>query len=496
MADERGSEQQGDHQDQPRTKHDGLRLRAGRDQVSSKGLTRRRFLQTTAAGAAGMIIAPYILKSPAAHAAARGARVVRAFHAGATSGWDTVNQEPVDLMVHAAIRALTGHEETGAAWKSLFPGINNTHKVAIKINLACGDVPTHPEVVNAIIDGLLMMDLGGQQLPEEQIIVWDFDNPFFCPQTGYTPNWGGPGVQYVGTDHPSVGYDSQTFVIDHPLNTHSYHQFSKIIIDHCDYMINASVIKDHSESGITFSLKNLYGTVNGISTSYQMHLSGTYGDGHTRGEPGLARFLRDDLGDKTKLYIIDGTFGLYNGGPGYIPPYHTPPNWAYNSVIVGIDPVATDRIGTIKINEERAKHGLGALNPSMLPAAAGDPYYLGTDDPELIDLIELNVEPGADVPGSSLGSKAVALLAPYPNPAGGACTLRFHCATESHAELVIVDVRGSVVRRVADAHFTAGMHRFHWDGCDDRGRALPSGIYFCKLRTGLGTRRQRVVFIR
>jgi uncharacterized protein (DUF362 family) len=429
----------------------------------------------------------------------RNSKIVRTYHPDATTGWDTVNQEPVDMMVHRAIRELTGIGDTSMAWKSLFPGLTVEKKVGIKINLACGDVPTHPEVVNSIIDGLLMIDLDGQQLPEEHIYVWDADNQFFCAQTGYQQNFGGPGVQYVGTNHPSVGYDeSLVFTIDHPpARSQTTHHPSKIISQFCDYLINAAVIKDHNDSGVTLDLKNTYGSFDGIPV-WEMHQSAQWGDGHTRGEPELNRVLRDELGDKTKLFMIDATYGLYDGGPGYTPPWHTPPNWIYNSVLVGFDPVACDRIGTEKINEERANpehEVLPPYDPSHIHAAAGPPYNLGTDLLEEIDLVEIDASDPAGIADNSLGPRGVALLSAYPNPARGRCTVRFHCAAEVNAEIVITDVSGAVVRRFGEARCGPGLHRFRWDGKNQSGRMLPSGTYFCRLRSPGVVRMERIVLI-
>ena len=459
-------------------------------------ITRRRFLGQAAVGMAGLAVGPHAFVPRSSHAGGRGTKIVRAYHPDATTGWE-VNQEPVDMMVHAAVRELTGIGHPGMAWKSLFPGITVNKRIGIKINLSCGDVPTHPEVVNAIIDGLLMMDLDGEQLPENHIIVWDLDNAFFCAQTGYTANYGGEGVQYYGTDHPLCGHDlSLSFFIEHPNDYISEHHPSKIISQRTDYMINAAVIKDHSDAGVTFCLKNNYGSFDNINI-WPMHVSGTYGDGHTRGEPELNRVLRDELGDKTKLFLIDCTLGLYDGGPGYIPPYHTPPNWVYNSVLIGTDPVALDRIGTIKINEERYKHGITTpLNPSHVYTAAQDPYNLGTDDPDQIDLVEIDASLAEEVIEGSGGLHGVALLAPFPNPARDGCTLRFRSARESEVEVMVTDVSGSVVRRIAAGSFGAGLHRFRWDGCDDRGHRLSSGTYFCHLKTGDGIQRHRVVALR
>jgi flagellar hook assembly protein FlgD len=42
------------------------------------------------------------------------------------------------------------------------------------------------------------------------------------------------------------------------------------------------------------------------------------------------------------------------------------------------------------------------------------------------------------------------------------------------------------VRRLADGAFTQGAHTAHWDGTDERGRSVPSGTYFARLRDGTG----------
>ncbi len=456
----------------------------------NKDLSRRSFLKSTAIGAAGLFAAPRILSSGEAKASERGVKVVRTFHEGATTGAYTVNQEPVDQMVHIAIRELTGIGDTGEAWKSLFPGITSTNTVAIKINLACGDVPTHPEIVNAIIDGLRMMDLDGNQLPEENIIVWDHDTAFMCNQTGYSVNYGGPGVQYYGTDYSGVGFDySQAYDIEHSSTT-TTHYVSKIISQGCDYLINAAVMKDHDNwAGITMCLKNHYGSFSHIYDA-AMH-----GNNYASGIPALSMILRDLLGDKIKLNLIDATYCLCDGGPGYTPPYHTPSNWTYNSLLVSTDPVAVDRIGTIKINEERSSRGLGLLNPDHLPSAAGAPYFLGTDDPSSIELVEINAATQA-VPEEPLPAQHVNLQAPFPNPVGGSCTLRFACAVESDVKLAITDPSGRIVSRITEKRFPSGSFRFNWHGRDDKGRLVPSGTYFCRLETADKVMHKPLVVVR
>lgn len=43
------------------------------------------------------------------------------------------------------------------------------------------------------------------------------------------------------------------------------------------------------------------------------------------------------------------------------------------------------------------------------------------------------------------------------------------------------DLAGRKVRQLASSTFAAGRHEVAWDGCDDHGRALPAGVYACRV---------------
>lgn len=471
-------------QHRPRTEHDHV---DPPETCGKSGLSRRGFLKRTAVGTAGLVAGSRLIKPARAQ---RTSKVVRTYHPDATTGWTQVNQEPVNEMTARMIRELTGIHDLGEAWKSIFPGITPDKTIGIKISLACGDVPTHPQIVNAIIDGLLAMDLGGQSLPPENIVVWDRITSRLCAQTGYVVNFGGPGVQYYGTDY--VGFDlSRTCTIQHAGGATSDHHPSLILSEICDYIINAAVIKDHDDyAAVTFTLKNWFGGFDNIGIT-QTHYAN-----FTTAIPHLSMYIRDELNDKIRLQLVDGTYGLYDGGPGYVPPYHTPPNWIYNSILASFDTVAVDRICTIKLNEKRIEMGLGPLDPSHVTSAGGAPYYLGETDPANIDLVEIDASQSQSVPEREVHAGGVHLMAPFPNPARESVTLRFRCPAPSEAELTIVDATGAIVRRVARGHYAAGLHTFTWDGRDGSGRRLPSSAYFCRLKTPRGAHQKQILLVR
>lgn len=76
-------------------------------------------------------------------------------------------------------------------------------------------------------------------------------------------------------------------------------------------------------------------------------------------------------------------------------------------------------------------------------------------------------------------------LAPnYPNPFNPETTIRYQVARSVKVNITIYNVLGQKVRTLLDASKPAGAHRVVWNGKDERGMSLPTGMYFYKMRAG------------
>ncbi len=80
----------------------------------------------------------------------------------------------------------------------------------------------------------------------------------------------------------------------------------------------------------------------------------------------------------------------------------------------------------------------------------------------------------ATTPSRAQGAR---LLPNVPNPFNPRTTLRFSLARAERVRLAIVDARGRQVRQLLDATLPAGNHESVWNGADDSGRAVASGVY-------------------
>ncbi len=72
----------------------------------------------------------------------------------------------------------------------------------------------------------------------------------------------------------------------------------------------------------------------------------------------------------------------------------------------------------------------------------------------------------------------------YPNPFNPSTEICFDIPKPSFVSLDIYDVLGRLVTTLIDEQLTAGSKRVRWDGRDDTGAEVASGVYFYRLKTG------------
>ena len=83
----------------------------------------------------------------------------------------------------------------------------------------------------------------------------------------------------------------------------------------------------------------------------------------------------------------------------------------------------------------------------------------------------------------------------FPNPGSGHVTVRFELARPSEVQLELYDVRGALVRRVAEGMRPPGTYSEAWDGHDRNGNAVPSGVYLLRFIAGTHRESRRLVVL-
>lgn len=114
-------------------------------------------------------------------------------------------------------------------------------------------------------------------------------------------------------------------------------------------------------------------------------------------------------------------------------------------------------------------------------------FHLAVGPPSYID---------AARSGGDAAWSGIALGTAYPNPFSGETELAYALPERSSVELRVYDLAGRLVRRLDSGWKEAGVHRSLWQGEDEEGRQVSTGIYLVKLTLGGEIRTQKVVHIR
>lgn len=81
-----------------------------------------------------------------------------------------------------------------------------------------------------------------------------------------------------------------------------------------------------------------------------------------------------------------------------------------------------------------------------------------------------------------LAAAGLTLEAPWPNPASPVSSLAFTLVREAAVDLGVFDLRGRRLATLLAETRGAGRHVIRWQGLDDDGRVLASGVYLLKLQ--------------
>jgi hypothetical protein len=90
------------------------------------------------------------------------------------------------------------------------------------------------------------------------------------------------------------------------------------------------------------------------------------------------------------------------------------------------------------------------------------------------------------VRGSSMSTmalpQAARLLANTPNPFNPRTSVRFELPAAAVVRVDVYDAAGALIRTLLDGARGPGTHTLEWDGTDQGGRGVASGMYFTRLR--------------
>jgi hypothetical protein len=281
-------------------------------------------------------------------------RVVRARHAGVRQSGRLL-PDAVREMVDAGMAALAGREDPSAAWSSLF---SPDERVAIKVNaIGSSSFWTHVPLVLAVVASLEEIGLAG-----EQIVIFDRQT-HELEYAGFTINRDGPGVRCYGTDG---AYTRSWSLLEREIGV------SDVLLS-CDALINIPLLKAHGTSGMSFALKNHYGT---FDRPARYHASIDQALGALNALPPIADRTRLTIGDALDIC----TRGWHSAVEG-------------DAVLLSLDPVAHDALGAQMLAEAVEAEGGNSTVRQRTASwlAHATQLGLGVAVPEDIDVVEIGM---------------------------------------------------------------------------------------------------------
>ncbi len=97
---------------------------------------------------------------------------------------------------------------------------------------------------------------------------------------------------------------------------------------------------------------------------------------------------------------------------------------------------------------------------------------------------------------SDLVQKPISHITVYPNPFNPTTTIAFNTFATQEVELSLYNLKGQKVRTLYQGILNGGEHKLIWDGKDNNGRTVSSGIYFAKIQAGKYTQIRKMMLIK
>jgi hypothetical protein len=84
----------------------------------------------------------------------------------------------------------------------------------------------------------------------------------------------------------------------------------------------------------------------------------------------------------------------------------------------------------------------------------------------------------------------------YPNPFNPTTTIKFSLKEDSDVSINIYNIKGAVVRTLVDGEMNKAYHEIIWDGKDNTGKQVGSGVYFYKMKAEKYTATKKMILMK
>jgi uncharacterized protein (DUF362 family) len=477
-----------------------------------RGITRREFIKVTSSALLGLAVTPHVLGEKRGEGEIFQIPPHRVVGVHNDNGnvwdfvtdyyWNFVQRDVVNAMVERGVEELTNKSTVLEAWQEIMSSYQTGDKIAIKINVNGYRIQTPDnhtqidaliEVVDSVVGGLVSLGV-----PQGDIYVYDASR--IVPSVRYQSLTIYPQVHFLGVNDVTFGQvgDSHEGVQFTSPELSGVTKYIADVLINSQHLINIPIMKEHC-TGITGTFKNHFGTVN--EPIDVMHCCME----ESENNPLVDIYLNPHIRDKTRLIVGDGLFGmsLDDGGCGSGAPHRWSifNNGSPNFLFFSIDPVAIDSVMLDYVLAERNAHDLWSHGHGHLHCA--DASGLGIHEHRdeqgqyhLIDFVNIGMGTLVENPPELGLVDEFELFQNYPNPFNPATMIRYRLNRPVLVVLAIYNVLGEKVTTLVNESQSQGSKRVIWNGTDEHGKTVASGVYFCILKAGEFTQSKKITFLK
>jgi flagellar hook assembly protein FlgD len=91
---------------------------------------------------------------------------------------------------------------------------------------------------------------------------------------------------------------------------------------------------------------------------------------------------------------------------------------------------------------------------------------------------------------------STALLGAYPNPFTGSTLIQYQVKGNHDVTIEIYNIKGQLIKKLVQESKATGMNTVSWNGTNENEQAVPSGVYFYKMKSGNFSSTKKVILLK
>jgi len=171
-------------------------------------------------------------------------------------------------------------------------------------------------------------------------------------------------------------------------------------------------------------------------------------------------------------------------------------SWSSNNTLAKWDNIGSNRVlNQIPYMGENITLNIEGYSGSVQIAFYGHSDYTVNDTEVHIDNVKVfyNTLSGEDI---DIPIAKTELLGNYPNPFNPSTNISFYLRSYDFVSLDIFNIKGQKIRTLLNQYMNSGVHDINWDGKDDKGKTISSGVYFYQLNTKELSETKKMIMIK